>query len=139
MGKTAEEAISILDELRRLEDAGAVAAEVECVAEEAMAELSRHTSLITHAIGSGHGADVIFMFTEDICGETVNPPRHAHAFCNLQPLYQAVAKERLRGLQAYQKAVANGSFPDQSVGVGMLAGEADRLSEALASKTMFHR
>lgn len=134
MGKIAAEALSILDDLRRLEDAGAVAAEVECVASEAMAEISRKTSLITHAIGSGVGADVIFMFTEDICGDNPDPPRHAHAFGDLLPLREAVAAERLRALSAYQEAVGNGSFPDASVSVGMMPGEHEKLAEALAKK-----
>lgn len=135
MGKTAPEALAILEELRRLEDAGAVAAEIECVAVEAMQQISLHTSLITHAIGSGAGADVIFMFTEDICGESQAPPRHAQAFCDLKPLHNAVAEERLRGLQAYKNAVFEGKFPDSSVSVPMLDGEADRLAEALSHRT----
>jgi len=131
MGKTAEDALSILEDLRRLEDAGAVAAEVECVAAEAMTEISRNTSLITHAIGSGTGADVIFMFTEDICGDNADPPRHARAFGDLLPLREAIAAERLRALSAYQEAVGNGTFQDDSVSVGMSPGEHQKLTDAL--------
>lgn len=131
MGKTATEAMSILDDLRRLEDAGAVAAEVECVAAQAMAEISLRTPLITHAIGSGIGADVIFMFTEDLCGENQDPPKHARAFCDLKPLHQAVSAERLRGLLAYRKAVSDGTFPDKAVSIGMLPGEQEKLAELL--------
>ena len=131
MGKTAEEALAILGDLRRLEDAGTVAAEVECVASEAMSEISRRTSLVTHAIGSGCGADVIFMFTEDICGDNPNPPRHAQAFSNLSPLREAVAAERSRALSAYRKAVDDGTFPGESVSINMLPGEHVKLSEAL--------
>ncbi len=134
MGKTAAEALSIMDDLRRLEDAGAVAAEVECVATEAMAEISRRTSLITHAIGSGCGADVIFMFTEDICGDNANPPRHARAFGNLLPLREAVTVERLRALSDYKQAVDSGIFPDASVSIDMLPGEHEKLAEELANR-----
>ena len=45
VGKTAEEAIKILDDMRRLEDAGAFGAEVECVADDALEEIKKHTSL----------------------------------------------------------------------------------------------
>ncbi len=138
MGKTAAEALSIMDDLRRLEDAGAVAGEVECVATEAMIEISRRTSLITHAIGSGCGADVIFMFTEDICGDNANPPRHAHAFGNLLPLREAVVAERLRALSGYKQAVDSGAFPDASVSIDMLPGEREKLAEALEENRSPH-
>lgn len=133
VGKTAGEALEILEDLRRLENAGAVAAEVECVAAEAMEQISQHTNLITHAIGSGAGADVVFMFTEDICGDGENPPRHAQAFCDLKPLHKAVADERLRGLKAYREAVVRGKFPDRKVSVSMAPGEGEILAEALAA------
>ena len=74
VGKTAEEAMKVLDDLRRLEDAGAFGAEVECVAEDAVEEISKHTPLVLNSLGAGSSGDVIFLFFEDICGETGNPP-----------------------------------------------------------------
>lgn len=132
-GKTAEEAISILKDIKRLEDAGAVAVEVECVAREAMTLINKHTSLVTHAIGSGADADVIFMFTEDICGEGEKPPRHAKAFSDLKPFHKAVTEERIRGLSAYKAAVTGGEFPNEAVSVSMKPGESELLTEALAN------
>lgn len=130
-GKTAEEAMEILGEIKRLEDAGAVAVEVECVASEAMAMISQRTRLVTHAIGSGTHADVIFMFTQDICGEELDPPRHARAFCDLKPLKQALADERERGLSAFKAAVDQESFPGADQAIAMRPGEAEKLAEAL--------
>ena len=46
VGKTADEAITILKDMKRLEDAGAFGAEVECVAEDALIEIKKHTSLV---------------------------------------------------------------------------------------------
>ena len=131
MGKTAEEALSIMQDIRRLEEAGAVAVEVECVAAEAMAEINRRTSLVTHTIGSGSGGDVIFLFTADITGDTPSPARHARAFGDVLSLRQAMAAERERALNAYAAAVHSGSFPDDAVNVSMSPGEHDRLREAL--------
>ncbi len=131
MGKTAEEALSILQDIRRLEEAGAVAVEVECVAAEAMGEINRRTSLITHTIGSGSGGDVIFLFTADITGDTPSPARHARAFGDVLSLRQAMATERERALNAYADAVRTGAFPDAAVNVAMSPGEHDRLCEAL--------
>jgi 3-methyl-2-oxobutanoate hydroxymethyltransferase len=131
MGKTADEALSILQDIRRLEEAGAVAVEVECVASEAMTEIGRRTPLITHTIGSGSGGDVIFLFTADITGDNPAPARHARAFGDVLSLRQAMAAERQRALSAYASAVRDGSFPDAAVSVGMSRGEHDRLREAL--------
>lgn len=131
MGKTAKEALSILQDIRRLEEAGAVAVEVECVAAEAMTEISRRTSLITHTIGSGSGGDVIFLFTADITGDNPAPARHARAFGDVLSLRRAMAAERERALAAYAGAVRNGTFPDDAVNVGMAPGEHDRLCETL--------
>jgi len=131
LGKTADEAISILEDIKRLESAGAVSVEVECVAHEAMAMITKHTSLVTHAIGSGANADVIFMFTEDICGELEKPPRHAKAFCDLKPLKAALQDERIRGLGAYKAAVSSGQFPTEDISISMTKGEQEKLAEAL--------
>jgi 3-methyl-2-oxobutanoate hydroxymethyltransferase len=138
MGKTADEALSIMQDIRRLEDAGAVAVEVECVACEAMAEISRRTPLITHTIGSGSGGDVIFLFSADICGDNPKPARHARAFGDVLSLRQAMAAERERALTAYAMAVREGTFPDAGVNVGMAPGEHDRLLEALEQLRPVH-
>jgi 3-methyl-2-oxobutanoate hydroxymethyltransferase len=131
MGKTAEEALTVLQDIRRLEEAGAVAVEVECVACEAMTEINRLTPLITHTIGSGSGGDVIFLFTADITGDNPKPARHARAFGDVLSLRRAMAAERQRALAAFAGAVRDGSFPDTDVSVGMAPGEHDRLREAL--------
>ena len=131
MGKTADEALAILHDIRRLEDAGAVAVEVECVASQAMAEINRHTRLITHSIGAGSGGDVIFLFTADACGDTAAPARHARAFGDLLSLRRAMEAERQRALSAFAAAVRDGSFPDAAVNIAMPPEEHERLTEAL--------
>ena len=64
VGKTTEEALTVLNELKTLENAGAFGAEVECVAEDALVEISKHTSLVLNSLGSGSGGDVIFLSFE---------------------------------------------------------------------------
>jgi 3-methyl-2-oxobutanoate hydroxymethyltransferase len=139
MGKTAAEALAILQDIRRLEEAGAVAVEVECVAQEAMREISRMTPLITHTIGSGSGGDVVFLFTADITGDNATPARHARAFGDVLSLRRAMEAERTRALAAYAAAVREGSFPDAGVSVTMLPDEHDRLREALDRLSPVHQ
>ncbi|MBC7476817.1 MAG: 3-methyl-2-oxobutanoate hydroxymethyltransferase [Pseudorhodobacter sp.] len=131
MGKTADEALAILQDIRRLEEAGAVAVEVECVATEAMTEIARLTPLITHTIGSGSGGDVVFLFAADITGDTPSPARHARAFGDVRSIRHAMAAERERALTAYATAVRAGLFPDDAVNVAMAPGEHDRFRAAL--------
>lgn len=131
MGRTAAEAMAILQDVRRLEEAGAVAVELECLTDQATAAISARTPLVTHSIGSGSGGDVIFLFTADICGDTPAPPRHARAFGNLAPLRAALDAERRRALAGFAEAVRAGDFPDSAVSLSMPPEEQDRLAEAL--------
>jgi 3-methyl-2-oxobutanoate hydroxymethyltransferase len=116
-----------------------VAVEVECVAQEAMREISRMTPLITHTIGSGSGGDVVFLFTADITGDNATPARHARAFGDVLSLRRAMEAERTRALAAYAAAVREGSFPDAGVSVTMLPDEHDRLREALDRLSPVHQ
>ncbi len=131
MGRTADEALSILEDVRRLEDAGAVAVELECVAEDAATAISQRTPLITHGIGSGQGTDVTFLFTADICGDTVTLPRHARPFGDLKPLRAALDTERRRALTAFADAVRTSQFPDAATSIPMPPAEREKLAEAL--------
>ncbi len=139
IGKTAEEAMRIFEDFRRLEDAGAVAAEVECVAAEALAQIGPRTSLLTHSIGAGSGGDIIFSFMEDICGDVENPSWHAKAWADMLSLRKAMAAERDKGLTGFHDAVKSGQFPCPPHEVSRSPGEADKLQEALDGWQPVHR
>ncbi len=111
VGKTASEAIGLWDRFRRLEDAGAFAAECEVIPAAVMAEINQRTSLVTISLGSGGNADVIFLFASDICGESSKRPRHARAWGDLASLYRAVWEERVRALSGFRAAVKSTGFP----------------------------
>ena len=138
VGKTAEEAIELAEDFRRLEDAGAYAAEVECVAAEALAAINPLTKLVTHSIGAGSAGDVIFMFLVDICGESDRPPGHAKAFADLGSIRAHLAVERRRALSDYRQAVMSGAYPDAATSVPMLPDEHQKLLEALDARPVFH-
>ena len=131
LGKTAAEALAILDDMQRLYDAGAYGAEVECVAEDALELISKHTPLVTNSIGAGAAGDVIFLFFEDICGESANPPRHAQSWGDGAAIRRALDAERRRAVAGFRAAVTSGAFPDAAHSVAMRAEEKDRLLEAL--------
>ena len=82
VGKTANEAYELFQKFKRLEDAGAFSAECEVIPENVMGEISKRTDIVTVSLGSGRNADVMYLFMEDICGDTENPPRHSKAYGN---------------------------------------------------------
>ena len=138
VGKTAAEALELAEDFRRLEEAGAYAAEVECVASEALAAIGPRSRLVTHSIGAGSAADVIFMFLVDICGESERPPGHARAFVDLSSIRRRLADERRRGLRKFRTAVMNGHYPDAETSVSMPPNEHEKLLEALDARPAPH-
>jgi 3-methyl-2-oxobutanoate hydroxymethyltransferase len=117
VGRTAAEALDLWDRFRRLEDAGAFAVECELIAVQVMAEINRRTGLVTVSLGSGADADVIFLFTSDICGEAPRIPRHARAWGDLALLHEMVREERTRALIGFREAIATGAFPAKAQSV----------------------
>ena len=135
VGKTAEEAMSILKDMKRLESAGAFGAEVECVAEDALTELRKHTSLVLNSLGSGSSGDVMFLFFEDICGETtgIKMPRHAKSWGDGKSIKKELNLERAKAIQGFKSEVTNKTYPDSEHVVEMLPGEKEILLEKLDS------
>ncbi len=139
IGKTADEAMKLMESFRRLEEAGAYAAEVECVAVEALNEINKHTSLVTHSIGAGSGGDIIFSFLEDICGDVKNPPRHAKAWGDMLSIRKLMAIEQDKAVSGFRDDVKSGVFPDQAHSVSMPKEEHQKLLEALDKYKPVHR
>lgn len=131
VGSTAEEAFDLFQRFRRLEDAGAVLVEAEVIPGPVMAEITARSGLITVSLGSGTGADVMYLFMEDICGEKESAPRHARAFGNLARLYRQIREERIAALKDFRTASMDGSFPAEAETAGIDAGELERFRERL--------
>ncbi|WP_299782014.1 3-methyl-2-oxobutanoate hydroxymethyltransferase [uncultured Roseobacter sp.] len=111
VGKTAQEALDLMRYFRQLEDAGAYAVEAECVAEQALAEISKHSNLVTVTIGGGSSGDIILSYMSDLSGDTDTPPRHARAFGDVGRIRKELRAERAKALQGYRAAVMDRSFP----------------------------
>ena len=114
VGKTANEAYELFQKFKRLEEAGAFSAECEVIPENVMGEISKRTDIVTVSLGSGKNADVMYLFMEDICGDTKNPPRHAKAYGNLLKLRNEIKNERVKALKAFKKESMNGKFPGKN-------------------------
>lgn len=112
IGKTPAEAKSLYDQMKRLESAGAYAAELELVPSSLANYLSKNTSLILMSLGSGSGCDTQFLFSDDILGDYEERiPRHAKAYRNFLREYQRLQGERIAAFREYAEDVRTGAFP----------------------------
>lgn len=133
-GRTADEAMEIYRTLKRMEDVGVFAVEVECVAEEVLAAVNDKTSIVTFSLGSGNAGDAIFSFVADVCGEDSEeetPPRHAYAFGNLARLHKQIYEERVAALKQFHDETRAGSFPYVAQNISMRPDEHEKFLEAL--------
>jgi len=112
VGKTIDEALWIYREIKRLEEAGAWAVEVEVIPAALLAEITKRTALLTSSIGAGSGGDIQFLFAEDILGNNGPPyPRHSKQYRNMYKLREAMQAERVAGFKEFIQDVKSGSFP----------------------------
>ncbi len=114
IGRTPTEARDLHDRLKRLESAGAYAAEIELVPERLAAYLCQKTSLLLMSLGSGRGCDTQFLFSDDILGDyDERLPRHAKAYRNFLKEYQRLQQERVAAFREFAADVTRGQFPEE--------------------------
>lgn len=112
VGKTAVQALKVMDDVRRLEDAGAFGAELEVVPDRVAAEISRRTSLVMLGMGAGTGADAQYLFAEDVLGYTRgHRPRHAKVYRNFRSELDRLQAERIAAFKEFRADVASGAYP----------------------------
>lgn len=111
VGRTAHEATALWRQFQELEDAGAFAVECELIPAAVLAEITPRTSMATISLGSGRDADVMFLFQNDVVGESPRRPRHARAYGDVASLQRQIAEERVRALRAFRDDVLSGGFP----------------------------
>lgn len=133
IGKTPAEAKSLYDQMKRLESAGAYAAELELVPHQLASYLCKKTSLLLMSLGSGPGCDTQFLFSDDILGDyDERIPRHAKAYRNFLAEYKRLQNERIAAFKEYASDVRGGQFPQASNLIAMddkAFDEAKRLIE----------
>jgi 3-methyl-2-oxobutanoate hydroxymethyltransferase len=131
IGKTAAEARHLYEQMKRLESAGAYAAELELVPHNLASYLCKHTSLFLMSLGSGNGCDSQFLFSDDILQDyDERIPRHAKAYRNFLREYKRLQDERIAAFKEYAEDVKSGRFPDAS---RLVAMDEAVLNEAVAA------
>ncbi|MFT4655922.1 MAG: 3-methyl-2-oxobutanoate hydroxymethyltransferase [Candidatus Aldehydirespiratoraceae bacterium] len=115
VGKTAASALSVFEQTRSLEEAGAFAAEIEVVPAAVAAAISQRTSMYMISMGSGSECDAQYLFSADILGTNRgHVPRHAKAYRNLAAEEDRLQAERVAAFAEYAADVESGTFPDAS-------------------------
>ena len=104
-GREREAAHAMLEDARGLEAAGAALLVLECVPAELAREIARAVSMPVIGIGAGSGCDGQVLVLQDMLGITPGKrPKFSKDFMAGQTSIQAA-------LQAYVRAVKDGSFP----------------------------
>ena len=113
-GKNFKEAKQIYNHVKKIENTGAWAVEIECIPEKIMSEINKTTNMLTISIGSGQSTDIQFLFAEDILGySTIKTPRHAKVYRNFINLYKKIQKERVNAFKEFKKDVTLKKFPSK--------------------------
>ena len=115
IGKTAEEAHKLYQQMKDLENAGAYAAELEVVPHKLATFLCSKTSMLLMSLGSGNGCDTQFLFSDDILGDyDERLPRHAKAYRDFHQENQRLQQERIAAFREYITDVRENRFPESS-------------------------
>jgi 3-methyl-2-oxobutanoate hydroxymethyltransferase len=112
VGKTAESALLVWNQVQALEAAGAFAAEIEVVPSAVAALISRRTNLVLISMGAGAGCDAQYLFACDVLGSNRgHKPRHSKVYRNFAAEYDRLQLERIAAFKEYQADVASGAYP----------------------------
>jgi 3-methyl-2-oxobutanoate hydroxymethyltransferase len=114
IGKTEAEARQLYQRMKDLENAGAWAAELECVPHKLARFLCSQTRMVLMSLGSGDGCDTQFLFSDDLLGDyDERLPRHAKAYRHFTEEYRRLQRERVAAFTEYIADIKSGRFPEQ--------------------------
>jgi len=132
VGTTAAQARRIYADVKSLEAAGAIGAEMEVVPERVATEISRRTPLMMLSMGSGDGCDAQYLFSEDVLGCTRGRrPRHAKAYRDFAAEFARLHGERVNAFREFASDVATGAFPTPPHTVAIADAEYAEFMKAL--------
>lgn len=104
-GKTAEQALKLMQEAQDCEAAGACAVVLECIPHQLTESVSKELTIPTIGIGAGPAADGQVLVHHDLL-------RYGkHHIPKFVESFAFVGDEVEKGIKAYKKAVKDGSFP----------------------------
>lgn len=135
VGKTADDAMRLFEEVKAYENAGAFAVEMEVVPPEVASEISKRTSVLVWSMGAGGGCDAQYLFANDILGYTDGHiPRHSKIYRDFRTEYARLQEERIAAFREFAGDVETGAFPEAGHLVPMPDRELDAFRERIANR-----
>ena len=134
IGKTADEAIGVLQHTLELQEAGVIGVELEVVPPKVAAIITKKVNILTLSMGSGSDCDGQYLFANDVLGYTEgHMPRHARVYRNFRNKYDEIQKERVQAFKEFHNDSINKKFNDPKITVGIDDKEYEKFLE-LAEK-----
>lgn len=135
VGKTAEDALRLFDEVKAYENAGAFAVEIEVVPAEVASEISKRVGILLWSMGAGAGCDAQYLFANDILGYTEgHVPRHSKVYRDFAAEYARLQEERVSAFREFVNDVETGAYPEEQYLVRMPDEELAAFREGIASR-----
>ncbi len=107
-GKAVEEAENIIEEARKLEQAGVFSVVLECIPDQVAHTITKMLKIPTIGIGAGPGCDGQIIVFHDLVGlSDGHLPKFVKSYLDLHGLI-------LQALREYGQEVREGRFPDES-------------------------
>jgi len=127
-GRTAEDALTIIDNARAIEEAGAIGMEIEAMPYEVGKAVDEAVSIFTFSIGAGSAGTCQLLNGADLVG----------AFDSFKPKfakrYGNIGEVATEAFAAFAADVRAGTFPDEEHSYQMTPEEAGKLAAALATQ-----
>lgn len=127
-GKTAKDALHIIDNARAIEEAGAIGLEIEAMPYEVGKAVDEAVAIFTFSIGAGSAGTCQLLNGYDLIG----------AFDSFKPKfakrYGNIAEVATSAFEDYAREVRSGKFPDDDHSYQMSQEEAETLRAALADE-----
>ncbi len=108
-GRDAKQATTILEDAKRIEQAGANLLVLECVPTNLAEQITEELNIPVIGIGAGPATDAQVLVVHDMLGLSAHQPRFVRNFMSSESTVQ-------EALKAYNEAVKTGTFPAQEHG-----------------------
>jgi 3-methyl-2-oxobutanoate hydroxymethyltransferase len=124
-GRTAEDALTIVDNAKAIEEAGAIGLEIEAMPYEVGKAVDDAVSIFTFSIGAGSAGTCQLLNGYDLIGAfDTFKPKFAKRYGN-------VVDVAVNAFKAYADEVRSGTFPDDEHSYKMKPEEAEKLKQIL--------
>lgn len=127
-GKTAEDALEIIDNARAIEEAGAIGLEIEALPYEVGKAVDEAVDIFTFSIGAGAAGTCQLLNGYDLIGAfDTFKPKFAKRYAN-------ISQTATNAFAEFASDVRSGNFPDDDHSYKMKPEEVEKLKKALKNE-----